>query len=134
MSQGKAKTTKADMMVGALSATMQTERQRIDSRFEAVENLSDIRETAETKRSKKAKPKTQTTPRPKTTRVSFTFTEGDVEIVQKLREKCWEGKFEANQSELVRAGIHILSQGSVHELKKAVAAIERLRPGRERSQ
>jgi len=67
----------------------------------------------------------------KVVRDSFTMPQNDYALIATLKEKAMtSGGVHLKKSELLRAGLHLLSKLSALQLKKAVADLEKIKTGR----
>lgn len=79
-----------------------------------------------------AKPAAKTAPETKATKVvklknvrdSFNMPQDDYARIATLKKSCQSAGLPAKKSELLRAGLQLLSKLSAAELKKAVAAVQ----------
>lgn len=68
--------------------------------------------------------------RAKVVRDSFTFPESDYQKISELKKSCLALGVHAKKSEILRAGLVLLSQLSGEELKKTISAVEKIKTGR----
>ena len=80
------------------------------------------------KKGKKAKVKVE--PKVKVVRDSFTMPQSDYSKLSELKLVCWKAGLQVKKSELLRAGLLVLSQLSTAQLKKTIAQIEQIKTGR----
>ena len=77
---------------------------------------------------------TQAQPQPPrhstTVRDTFSFPEPDHQLLSKLQERCLSNGFAASKSELVRAGLHALTQMTPQVFRQAIAALDKIKRGR----
>lgn len=66
----------------------------------------------------------------KVIRDGFTMPAEDYALIAKLRAKSLEAGYEANKSEVLRAGLHALSSLSTTELVQVVEALSKVKTGR----
>ena len=89
--------------------------------FETVENEAN----PSTKKSKIVKAKV--------IRDSFSFPEQDYLKISDLKKTCLAAGIHVKKSEILRAGLHMLTKLNLAELKKAVDQVEKVRTGRPNS-
>ena len=124
-------TEESDSKVGVSAQTASAKKTKV-AKPAKVSNVKEAlvkqKKTNVTKAEKSAKP---TKPvNPKMIRDSFTLPEFDYAKLGSLKSKCLENGVEIKKSELVRAGLTVLSKMSVATLLKAVNEVERLKTGR----
>lgn len=66
----------------------------------------------------------------KVIRDSFSFPEQDYRKISDLKKTCLAAGVHVKKSEILRAGLNLLSQLSVDELKQAVDGVEKVQTGR----
>ena len=66
----------------------------------------------------------------KVIRDSFSFPEQDYLKISELKKACLAEGIHVKKSEILRAGLHLLSRLNLAELKHAVEQIEKLKTGR----
>ncbi|MDD2942719.1 MAG: hypothetical protein PHC51_07120 [bacterium] len=69
-------------------------------------------------------------PRPKMIRDSFTMPETDYGLFDKIKVDCMKAGITANKSEIIRAGPKALSTMNQTQLREAIGAIDKVKPGR----
>lgn len=74
--------------------------------------------------------KKHTGKKPKLVRDSFTFPAADYARIAALKQRALKAGHEAKKSELLRAGLAVLSMLSDVELLQALNGIDKLKPGR----
>ncbi|WNB74019.1 hypothetical protein [Methylomonas koyamae] len=74
---------------------------------------------------KKSKP-----PKTKVIRDSFSFPEHDYRKISELKKTCLAAGIHVKKSEILRAGLHLLTQASPEELKKAMENVDKVPTGR----
>ena len=89
--------------------------------FETAENVAN----PSIKKSKIAKAKV--------IRDSFSFPEQDYLKISDLKKTCLAAGIHVKKSEILRAGLHMLTKLNLAELKKAVDQVEKVRTGRPNS-
>ena len=94
--------------------------------FEAVEAVEavevEIEEKTDIKKIKSAKVKV--------IRDSFSFPEQDYLKISELKKTCLAAGIHVKKGEILRAGLHLLTQLSLDELKLAVEHVEKVQTGR----
>lgn len=80
--------------------------------------------------SKRDAPKPAAAKKPKLVRDSFTFPETDYARIGALKQRALRAGREAKKSELLRAGLAVLSGLSDAALLQALDGIDKLKPGR----
>lgn len=88
------------------------------------------KKTAAPKAAKESKPKKAVIKKPKLVRDSFTFPESDYALFATLKQKALQGGREIKKSELLRAGLNVLSALSQEELLGILAKVESIKTGR----
>jgi len=121
-------------MKSALSKSVANERESINQRFAKAEAIlgGKTKEKPQTTEPKpvKAKAKPKPAPRPKMIRDSFTMPEVDYSLFDKIKADCMKAGIAANKSEMVRAGLKALSAMNQTQLREAIGAIDKVKPGR----
>lgn len=74
---------------------------------------------------KKSKPQ-----KTKVIRDSFSFPEHDYRKISELKKTCLAAGIHVKKSELLRAGLYLLTQASPEELKKAIENVDKVPTGR----
>jgi len=69
----------------------------------------------------------------KVIRDSFSFPEQDYLKISELKKACLAEGIHVKKSEILRAGLHLLTQLNLAELKTAVDQVEKIRTGRPNS-
>ena len=69
----------------------------------------------------------------KVIRDSFSFPEQDYLKISELKKTCLAQGIHVKKSEILRAGLHLLTQLNLDELKKAVDQVEKIQTGRPNS-
>ena len=69
----------------------------------------------------------------KVIRDSFSFPEQDYLKISELKKTCLAEGIHVKKSEILRAGLHLLTQLNLDELKKAVDQVEKVQTGRPNS-
>jgi hypothetical protein len=102
----------------AAESTEDTETKKIDETVEAATNPP-------ARKSKIAKTKV--------IRDSFSFPEQDYLKISELKNSCLAAGVHVKKSEILRAGLHLLTQLNLDELKKAINQVEKIQTGRPNS-
>lgn len=63
-------------------------------------------------------------------RDTFTFPEGDYELIAKIKQRCMSLELGANKSEVVRAALHLLAEAPDTDLQRVICELERIKTGR----
>jgi hypothetical protein len=66
----------------------------------------------------------------KVIRDSFSFPEQDYQKISELKKTCLTAGVYVKKSEILRAGLHLLSKLDLSELKQVVEAVEKVQTGR----
>ncbi|MDH2916387.1 MAG: hypothetical protein PXX77_05850 [Gallionella sp.] len=66
----------------------------------------------------------------KVVRDSFTMPQNDYALIAALKEKAVSGGVHLKKSELLRAGLRLLSNLTAAQLQKAIADLEKIKTGR----
>lgn len=66
----------------------------------------------------------------KVIRDSFTMPQSDYELIAEIKQKMLKTGLHVKKSELLRAGLHVLSKLSATQLKQTVAELEKIKTGR----
>lgn len=91
----------------------------------APESIVETAENEEKASIKKRKPQ-----KLKVIRDSFSFPEHDYRKISEIKKNCLAAGIHIKKSEILRAGLYLLSQMNLDELKQAVEKIEKVRTGR----
>jgi hypothetical protein len=81
---------------------------------------------------KKAKKEKKAEGKVKVVRDSFTMPQVDYDLIAELKLKAQTADLHVKKSELLRAGLRLLSKLSAAQLKRAVAGLEKIKTGRPR--
>jgi hypothetical protein len=65
-------------------------------------------------------------------RRTFTIPTSDLELLQQIRKRYLKAGEDVNKSEIVRAGIHVLSKMSDQDLIKNISSIPKYTVGRQK--
>lgn len=112
------KKPKPDPLAASLERSLDDERAAVERRFNDAD-----RHAAATTTSPPA------TPKPAVIRANFSFPAADHELLEELQSRCYAAGFSASRSELVRAGLHVLTDLADRPFKTALSRVEKLRPG-----
>ncbi len=63
-------------------------------------------------------------------RDGFTMPSTDLDLIHEIKERCLKQGISTNKSEIVRAGIQLLSNLSDEELSAVISALPKLKLGR----
>lgn len=85
-------------------------------------NAADAEEVPSNKKHKSQKTKV--------IRDSFSFPEQDYLKISELKKTCLSAGIHAKKSEILRAGLNLLTQLSLDELKQAIENVEKVQTGR----
>jgi hypothetical protein len=97
-------------------------------------NTTKIEEAAKMPVKKASTPVKKTKPvKEKVIRDSFSFPEHDYLKISELKQTCLAEGIHVKKSELLRAGLRLLTNLSLAELKKAVEQVEKIKTGRPNS-
>lgn len=66
----------------------------------------------------------------KVIRDSFTMPRGDYDLIAGIKQKMLKTGLHVKKSELLRAGLHVLSKLSTAQLKQTVSDLEKIKTGR----
>ncbi len=78
----------------------------------------------------KSSPKKKKALKTKVIRDSFSFPEDDYLKISELKKTCLDAGVHVKKSEVLRAGLHLLSAMSLEELKAAIEVVEKVPTGR----
>lgn len=113
----------------ALGASLKAEEQSIQSRFEKAEAVLG-RKPAEPRVREKAKPKPRPVKQDRVIRDSFTLPKTDYDLISTLKKRAMKLGVSATKSELVRAGLHALTQLSDDRLATVIEKLDKVKTGR----
>ena len=105
----------------ALNRSLQAENQAVQSRFDRAEAV--IRSDSEKSKSNPAPPL-------QAIRDTFSFPSDDYALIAQLQQRCLQSATVVNKSELVRAGLHALSDLPNEQLLQLIGHLTRLKTGR----
>lgn len=66
----------------------------------------------------------------KVIRDSFSFPEHDYRKISELKKTCLASGIHVKKSEILRAGLHLLTAANPDDLKKAIESVDKIRTGR----
>jgi hypothetical protein len=66
----------------------------------------------------------------KVVRDSFTMPQNDYALIGELKQKALDGGLHIKKSELLRAGLRMLTNSSAAQFKKSVVGLEKIKTGR----
>ncbi|MDD2739561.1 MAG: hypothetical protein PHR94_11580 [Methylomonas lenta] len=89
------------------------------------EHVAEITDSGENLAVKKVK-----SHKTKVIRDSFSFPEHDYQKISDLKKTCLAAGIHVKKSEVLRAGLHLLTQLGIDELKQAVEKVEKVQTGR----
>jgi hypothetical protein len=84
--------------------------------------------TAVAKPEKKEKKKVEG--KVKVVRDSFTMPRSDYDMIAELKQKALNSGLHVKKSELLRAGLHLLTKQTAAQLKQTLAGLEKIKTGR----
>jgi hypothetical protein len=104
-----------------------SESQSVETTWQAVEfeSLTTASDTDESYSNKKRK-----TSKTKVIRDSFSFPEQDYKKISELKKVCLTAGVHAKKSEVLRAGLNLLSKLELTELTQALEQVEKVQTGR----
>ena len=111
---------KTDPLSG-LDRSLQAETQAVSRRFSDADRFTQPR--------RRRQPQPKPAHRTATVRDTFSFPQPDHELLSELQGRCLADGFIASKSELVRAGLHALARMRPEALRKAIAGLEKRKPG-----
>lgn len=79
---------------------------------------------------KKIKKERKVEDKVKVVRDSFTMPQADYDIIAEMKEKVLKAGLHVKKSELLRAGLQVLSALSVPQLKQTLSSLEKIKTGR----
>lgn len=109
----------------ALSDSLKAESDSVTERFKKADSVF-LNKEAETNNHYSAPVEAPK----KVVRDSFTFPVEDIELIRDLMSRCLNSALSTNKSEIIRAGLHVLSEMTDDELVEAVKSLERVKTGR----
>jgi hypothetical protein len=101
----------------------------------AAKRTAAPRRTATTKTAvavseKKVKKEKKIDSKIKVVRDSFTMPQSDYDLIAEIKQKMLKTGLHVKKSELLRAGLHVLSKQTAAQLKQTVASLEKIKTGR----
>ncbi len=87
-------------------------------------------EVIEVEVDEKADIKKKKNPKVKVIRDSFSFPEEDYLKISQLKKTCLAAGINVKKGEILRAGLHLLSQLTLDELKSVIDQVEKVQTGR----
>lgn len=101
----------------------------------AAKRTAAPRRTAATKTAvavseKKVKKEKKIDSKIKVVRDSFTMPQSDYDLIAEIKQKMLKTGLHVKKSELLRAGLHVLSKQTAAQLKQTVASLEKIKTGR----
>lgn len=90
-----------------------------------LENVVEVTDSNEKISVKKRKP-----PKTKVIRDSFSFPEHDYRKISELKKTCLAAGIHVKKIEVLRAGLYLLTQLNLDELKQTVEKVEKVQTGR----
>lgn len=114
-------------MKSALGASIQAEEKAVRDRFRRAEEIlgdPDVHPASG------SAPACTTAPVERVARDSFTMPHQDYALIQSLRDRCLQVGVSVTKSEVLRAGLRILSDLSDHELRQVVERLVKVKTGR----
>jgi hypothetical protein len=118
-------------MKSALSASLKAEDEAVKSRFEKAESL--LGEKPQSSSSQLVVLATDVKEQTKKERVirdSFTLPSGDYDLIATIRQRCLGSAVNVTKSEVIRAGLHALTEMSEEDLVRLVNNLEKVKTGR----
>ena len=111
------------VMKEALGASLRAEHQATADRFARAEAYFDTREH-------RPAPAAAVPAREKVIRDGFTMPAGDYALIAQVQAASLQTGLNVTKSEVLRAGLHALSQMSPEELQQLLMALEKVKTGR----
>ena len=113
----------------ALTSSLKAEEDAVSKRFDKADTF--LNKDKKNHFSSLSKLKIATKPKPeKVIRDAFTFPESDHKLIGDLKKNGLKLEVQLNKSEIVRAGLHVLSELSKDKLKAVFVDIEKIKTGR----
>jgi hypothetical protein len=131
MSTTKQKSRKTATEAIEIEPSIETKINKKDSKKSSIAKSIEVVETVENDTSpsnKKSK-----TVKAKVIRDSFSFPEQDYLKISELKKTCLAGGIHVKKSEILRAGLHLLTKLNLDELKIVVDEVEKVQTGRPNS-
>ncbi|HLP98213.1 MAG TPA: hypothetical protein VK149_07190 [Sideroxyarcus sp.] len=79
---------------------------------------------------KKQKKEKKAAAKVKVVRDSFTMPQADYDLIAEMKQKALKAGLHVKKSELLRAGLQVLSKSTAVQLKHAIASLEKIKTGR----
>jgi hypothetical protein len=112
-------------MKSALRASLKAEKRTVQDRFKKAEAiLTDEKGDEKTRKAREGPGE------PKVIRDTFSFPESDYRLIAELQERCLNLRLSITKSEILRAGLKVLSALSDEKLVQAAGVVERVKTGR----
>jgi len=113
----------------ALTSSLKAEEDAVSKRFDKADTFLNKGKKKPFSSPSKLKIATKTKPE-KVIRDAFTFPESDHKLIGDLKKNGLKLELQLNKSEIVRAGLHVLSELPKDKLKAVFADIEKIKTGR----
>ena len=113
----------------ALTSSLKAEEDAVSKRFDKADTFLNKDKKNHFSSLSKLKIATKSKPE-KVIRDAFTFPENDHKLISDLKKKGLKLEVQLNKSEIVRAGLHVLSELSKDKLKAVFVDIEKIKTGR----
>lgn len=120
-------------MKTALSNSIKAENEAVKDRFERAESLLGNKPEQEGQTEEFSQEKNNSkeqTKKDKVIRDSFTLPSEDYELITELRQRCLKSAFNATKSEVIRAGLHALTELTDEKLLKVLGSLTKVKTGR----
>ena len=118
-------------MKAALKSSLENEEKSVKDRFEVAESVITQSERRKSQNSLSRSQAAQSqSEAEKVKRDTFTIPEKDYKLIHELKMRCMKAGVGVSKSELIRAGIILLSEIPSHELVNIVGRLDRLKVGR----
>jgi hypothetical protein len=119
-------------MKSALANSLKAEDAAVRDRFEKAESLFSDRATTDASPSSPPPPqeKVLKEEKLKVIRDSFTLPASDYDLINTLRQRCLDSALNVTKSEVIRAGLHALTEMSDAQLSAIMASLEKVKTGR----
>jgi hypothetical protein len=108
---------------GALGASLRAEQEAVVERFAKAESYFNAREQG-------LRHSSGTPSREKVIRDGFTMPASDYGLIAQVQATSLQAGLSVTKSEVLRAGLHALSQMSLPELKQVLSALKKVKAGR----
>jgi hypothetical protein len=107
-----------------------TKTKRAVSARKPVVKVAAVKPAAKTGMEKKSQKPKKTESKVKVVRDSFTMPQSDYAKIAELKQLCLKNGVRVKKSELLRAGLHLLLELNMVQLKKSLSGIEKIKTGR----